>query len=385
MTISAPTQPSVSWRMFAALVTLFSPRRLGLLLWVVLPTVVALLYYGLIAADRYVATSAFTVRNEQSAGALLMGAEIGLGSLGFGSGNNDQLAVNTYIRSHAILAPLEEKIGLRALFRSDKADGWSRLAENATQEELLAYYRERVNIVYDERARITTLSVAAFTPEQAQQLNAAILEAAEQYVNQLAIAMQEDSIAFARREVKDAEAELLESSRELNRFRQQQGDFDPAKRGEGIAGIVQQLEGAIAAKRAQLEAARGTMTAQNPYIRNLTREIAALERQTARYGDKLLTTDPDTNVARLDEYSGLVLLQEFATKRYQLALSALETTQAEASRKHVYLNPVVPPNLPQEATEPKRLYTIFSVFFLSFAAYTLLLLLAASVHDHIRK
>jgi len=372
------------WRVLAFLVRVLSPQHAGLLLCVAIPTLVTLGYQTLLAADLFVSESAFSVRMDNATSGLSE-AGVMFAGLQIGSGSHDQLAVNTYIHSQAMIEHLEKSVGLRAMFRHPNADRFSRLPDNATAEEVLDYYQRRVAIHYDDRGQISVLKVRAFTAADAKRLNEAILEAAELFVNQLSASIRKDSVAFAQEQVGLAEQGLIDATRILGTFREQNHNFDPARTSEGIGAILQGLQGKLSEKRAALDIARGTMTPQNPYVHTLTREIAALERQIAAQTETLTGDDPQAIGKKLESYSTLALRHQFAMKRYEMAMTALEAAQAEAGRKSIYLTRVVPPPLPDEATEPRRGYTVLSVLFISLAAYAMLVLIAASVYDHLRQ
>lgn len=375
--------PSGFWNGLAAITRIFSPLKAGLWLCVIIPTLVTLLYQGLIASDIYVSESAFSVRSEQAQAASMLGSL--LPGAGATSAQQDQLTVNTFIRSRGMIDMLLAQTDLKAVYRNSNADWFARLPDDVTQEELVHYYRAMVTILYDERALISELEVRAFTADEAQALNEAILEQSELFVNNLSAKIRADSITFAREQVTIAEQELAQANATLSSFREKNRNFDPAASSAGTTGLIQALEGKLAEKRAERDAASGVMTARNAQMRNLNLEIAALQRQIAAQTATLTAGKPGSMTRQIEDYASAALKQEFAAKRYGMALAALEAAQAEAGRKSIYLTRVVPPSLPDEAVEPRRLYRIASVFFLSLAGYGLLLLIAASVRDHIRR
>lgn len=381
--MSRSPAPSRAWSALAILLSLLSPKKGGLLLFVVLPTAITILYQGIIASDIYVSESAFSVRGGQNQAASSI--EMLLVNAGLQTTQQDQFTVNTYIQSRAMVETLMKDSELTTIYRSPKADRFARLAEKVTLEQLTEYFRKMNTITYDERAVISTLQVRAFTAVEAQALNKAILAHAEAFVNTLSDKMRRDAIAFAEDQLKVAEDELAQANTAMSSFREKHRNFDPAAMSAGTTGLIQSLQSALAEKRAEREAARGVMTASNPHIRQLDREIAALERQVGTQTTSLTGNAPASMTKQMEEYASVALKQQFAGKRYGLTLAALEAAQAEAGRQTLYLSEVVSPSMPDEAIEPRRLYRIATVFFLSLTLYGLMLLIAASVQDHIRK
>ena len=81
-------------------------------------------------------------------------------------------------------------------------------------------------------------------------------------------------------------------------------------------------------------------------------------------------------------YERLTLLRELAEKRYGAALLSLQSAQDEAQRKRIYIEEIVKPNLPDEATEPERLRNVLSTFIVGFMAFSLLWILSVGSKDH---
>src|SRR5476649_2763225 len=90
------------------------------LLCVVLPTSLAILYFGLFASDVYVSESSFIVRNQEDI------PQSSLGSLLHGTGlsttDSTTSAVQTYILSRDALSALDSDLHIGKAFGSHKVD-----------------------------------------------------------------------------------------------------------------------------------------------------------------------------------------------------------------------------------------------------------------------
>ena len=76
--------------------------------------------------------------------------------------------------------------------------------------------------------------------------------------------------------------------------------------------------------------------------------------------------------------------KEFAQKAYESALTALELARSDAARQHRYLATIANPIKPDEATYPRRIMGVFTVFVLSFLLMGIGTLVAAAVREHSR-
>src|SRR3546814_18582938 len=66
----------------------------------------------------------------------------------------DQLILRDYLRSVDMVKKLDKELNLRAHFSDHQIDPFSRLASDATMEELRDYYLSRVSIERSEERRV---------------------------------------------------------------------------------------------------------------------------------------------------------------------------------------------------------------------------------------
>src|SRR5579862_1851914 len=126
-------------------------KHIVLLLTVVVPTLSAMLYFGLIASDVYISESRFLVRSPQHQVQAGLFGQILQGS-GLTHSQDDTYSVHDYILSRDALRELDSKLGLRKAFTSKEVDPLNRFAglmSDASFEEFYRYYGKRVGIEYD--------------------------------------------------------------------------------------------------------------------------------------------------------------------------------------------------------------------------------------------
>ena len=130
---------------------------------VVAPTLIAAIYYALIASDVFISESRFMVRSPQKP--LQSGV---LGSLLQGSGiartMDDQYSVHDFILSRDALKTLNEEFDLARKFKEPHIDFVNRFGAfdwDDSFEALLRYYRRRVSAELDSKSSISVLRVSA--------------------------------------------------------------------------------------------------------------------------------------------------------------------------------------------------------------------------------
>lgn len=351
---------------------------------VLVPTLLAALYYGVVASDIYVSESRFIVRSPQKQqtgglGALLQST----GFSGFARAQDDVYTVHDYILSRDALSLLDAKLDLRGAFSDDRIDRLNRFPSldfDDSFEALHRYYQKRVTVNLDTLSSISTLTVSAFSAEQAQQINELLLEAAEQLVNKLNERGRQDLIRFAAAEVAQAEQRAKEAALAVAAFRNQQTVVDPERQTTIHLQQISKLQDELILTKTQLAQLRA-FTPDNPQLpalqvkaRTLQAEIDAEIAKVAGGRSSL------SNKAA--EFQRLALEREFADRQLAAALVSLEQARNEAQRKQLYLERIVQPNLPDVATEPRRLRSFLAVVALGLVLWGILSMLIAGVREH---
>lgn len=360
-------------------------RRLNavFLLTVLLPTVAAVVYYGVIASDVYIAESRFVVRSPQrptqtGLGALLQGTM-------FSRSQDDTYSVHDFVRSRDALKELDDKLGVRKSFSSEAIDVINRFPGPAwwdtSFESLYKHYLRHVSLDYDTVSSITVLRVRAYTAPDAQKVNEMLLQMSERLVNNLNTRSRQDLIDVAEREVKVAEERTKAASLALSSFRSDRSVYDPDRQSaitlQGVAKIQEELMLA----EGQLSQIR-QVSPNNPQVAALANRVENLRAAKASESAKV-TGKGDTSIAsKSPAYDRLVLERAFADRQLATSLASLEQARSEAQRKQLYLERLVQPNLPDDALEPRRLRSILMVFLAGLIVWGVVSLVLASIREH---
>ena len=170
------------------------------------PTILAIVYYAVWAADEYVSETVVNVHAPaESSDALGAGSFVA-------NRANDLVLVRQTIHSHSTLEKLIATTEWRAHYR-DHGDLFSRL-DGSGSEETYSYFREHVQVTTAAGAPLR-LRVRAFSGEAAAEFAASLLAIAEQRVNEIALRPIDDQLAKARARLAAARKELTEPSEHL--------------------------------------------------------------------------------------------------------------------------------------------------------------------------
>lgn len=359
---------------------LFKIDRL-LLATVIVPTLLATIYFGLIASDVYISESRFVVRSPErqvatGLGALLKGA-------GFSRSQDDTYTVHDFLLSRDALQKINEKLPLIQAFGGDNVDLLSRfdpLGIDRSFEALHRYYQKQITLDLDTASSISTLKVKAYDAEDAHRINEMLLEMGEQLINQLNERGRQDMIHFAALEVTVAEKKAKAAALALSRFRNQQAVFDPERQSSLHLQLISKIQDELINSKTQLAQVL-TFTPDNPQIPSLRKRVDSLQSEMDLQMARVAGSDSSlTNKAA--EYERLSLERTFADKQLAAALTSLEQARNDAQRKQLYLERIVQPHKPDIATEPRRLRTILAVLALGFVTWGILTILIAGIREH---
>lgn len=310
-----------------------SPRQAGALLFdylrqrpafsiiVVIPTALAVLYYGVIASNVYVTESSFVIHSvSQQAPATGLGSLLKTtGITGLGKADESLAAVSEFITSRDAMREIDEKMNLRQQWSRwwiDPLQRFAPLSISKKYEYLYPYYKKHVTVEMEESSSMCELTVRGFTADQSLQINELLLLSAEQLVNRLNERARKNMIGYAMKEVEAAQKMVKDASDKM------------------------------------------------------TTEAA----KVAYEGGPLAVKDA--------QYQQLLLDREFAKEQLASAMTSLQTARNQAIRQDLYLEVVSKPNLPDVAMEPKRIHNILSALAVSLLIWGVWSLFIAGVKEH---
>ena len=357
-------------------------RHIVLVLTVLAPTCVAILYFGFFASDVYISESSFLVRSPEHQAQSGLFGQILQGS-GLTHSQDDTYSVHDYILSRDALRELDAKLGVRKAFTSHRVDPINRfpgLYWDNSFEEFYRYYGKHVGVEYDPSTSISTLTVRAFTAQDAERINNQLLQMSESLVNTLNDRSRRDLIRYAEDEVKLATDKATAAAVALFQYRSKHEIFAPDQQAALQLESVSKIQEELISSEAQLAQVR-KLSPNNPQITGLEGRIDTLRHVIATEAAKV-TSAKGSISSRTPDFERLTVESEFADKQLGVALADLESARNEALRQQLYLEPLAQPNLPDKAMEPRRIRSVFTVLLVGLIAWGVVSLLIAAVREH---
>lgn len=357
-------------------------RKHPLLAIALVTTLLAALYWLLIASDRYVSEARVVIQRTDLPGGQTMDFASLLGGANSGS-RSDQLLLREHLMSVDLLTKLDARLDLRGHYSNSQRDPLSRLwFENASIEWFHHHYLSRVSVNLDEYAGVLVIQAQAYDPRMAQAITSQLVQEGEQTMNRLAHQLAQAQVQFLEQQVASLHQRVLQTRRAVLDFQDKKGLVSPQASAESITAIVARLESQRAELQTQRSALQAYLVPQHPSIVLLDQQITAIKQQIAQEQNKLASAGGKTLNRTVEAFQRLEMEASFAQDVYKTALIALEKGRVEATRTLKKMSLLQAPSLPEYPLQPNRFYNL-----LVFAIVALLLagvahLLMAIVKDH---
>jgi capsular polysaccharide transport system permease protein len=347
----------------------------------IIATLLAALYWGVIASDRYVSVAHVVVQRTELAG----GSSVSIGSLLGNAAPNqeDQLLLKDHLLSVDMLQKLDARLGLRAHYSDTHRDLLSRMwGRNASLERFHEHFLSRVIVEFDDFSGVLLIQAQGYDPKTAHAIASALVEEGEQFMNSLAHNLAHAQVTFLERQVSDMQERVLKTRQTVLAFQNENGLVSPQGTAENLAAIVNRIEAQIAELQARRTAMLGYLMPDSAGVVELNLQIGALEKQSRDERRRLAAPQGKTLNRTVEEYQRLELHAQFAQDVYKTALAALESGRVEATRTLKKLSVLQQPFEPQYPIEPRRIYNIVVFLLLALITAGAIQLLAAIVRDH---
>lgn len=344
--------------------------------------VASILYWGLIASDRYVSESHVIIQRTD----MSSGASLDFGSLLAGSGGankSDQLLLRDYLLSIDLLNKLDAQLDLRTHYSGWGHDPLSALwFRNTSQEQFHQYFLNRLSVEFDDYAGVLVIKAQGYDAKTAHAITSMLVAEGERAMNELAHRLAEEQVSFVEKQVVSAAEKMNQARAAVLRYQNNRGMLSPQITAENIAASINRLEGQRTEVQARRSTLLGYLSSKAPAVAELDMQIDAIEKQIKKEQARLTAPDGKTLNRTVEEFQRIEMEAQFAQDVYKTALVSLEKSRVEATRTLKKVSVLQNPTLPQYPLEPRRLYNITVSTLIILLLAGIIHLLAAIIRDH---
>jgi len=357
-------------------------RQHSLLSGAFIAALLAVLYWGVIASDRYISEAHVIIQSTDMAGGQSSGIAGMLGKSGIGI-PTEQLLLRDYLLSVDMLKKLDAKLDLRSHYSDPTHDLLSRLwFKDASLEEFYDYCRSRITVELDDYAGVLVIKAQGYDPGTAHAIATFLVDEGEQFMDGLARSLAQEQVDFLSKDIEKIRANTLKAREALLIFQNKHSLVSPQGTTENIAGTINRMETQLNDLQTSRAAMLGYLMPDSANIGELNLQIAALEKQIVHEKARLTSPGGKTLNSTVEAYQRLEMNAQFAQDIYKAALTALEQGRIEASRTLKKMSILQAPTLPEYALEPRRLYNSVVFIMLILILAGIAHLLAAIIRDH---
>lgn len=354
------------------------PRLIILILVGALLTVI---YWVLIASDRYVSEASVIIRKTDTFTAPSVDVSMLVSGVG-GANRADQLLLREYLLSVDMLRKLDAELGLKKHYSDASHDIVSRLWFQ-DMEWFHRHYLSRVSIDYDEFTGVLRIAVQAYEPAMAQAVANMLVREGERYMNQISHELAETQVSFLSTQVELAQRRFQDASQVLLAFQNEKGVFSPQATAESLGTLIGKLEGQRAELQTQLASLPKTLDQDHPNVVMLKQSLAAIDRQIDKENARLANPSGKTLNITMEEFNRLQMEVGFTQEIYKAALTALEKGRLDATRMLEKVSILQTPTLPEYPMKPRRIYNTVVTLLLGLVLAGIVKLLEGIVRDHV--
>ena len=353
--------------------------KLGSFMWVVALFAIAVVYFCLIASDRYVSRAELVVKQADQIKML----PDALSMLGIGGSNHeDILLIQDYLNSPDLIGKLDKELGLKAHYQSHNVDFFSRLSDNVSREEFIQYYRNHLTLRLDDISGVLTIEFQAFDPAYGKRVVDLMLKESEGFINKLGHQVALEQLAFVEKEVNRAYQRVQDEKAKVLDFQNTHHLLSPESTSTARLGVVSQIEGQLAQQQAQLKQLQSYMRETAPAVISVQARVDALNKQLEQEKSRLTGVDKDAMNEVTARYMDVQTQAALAADLYKSGLISLEQARVEAYRKLKHLLVVSQPTLAEDAEYPRRLYNLATIGVLLCLLYGLVVMGLATLREH---
>jgi uncharacterized protein involved in exopolysaccharide biosynthesis len=272
---------------------------------------------------------------------------VGAGDL-FGANKPSAELYAGILKSRSVTGELVKRFDLTHEYRVKKESQ----AEKALQAS--------TNVAIDTKSSIITVGVTAKSPDLAQKLASAYMDALRQTNGRLALSQSSQRRLFFEQQLAKEKNDLADAEVELKKTEESSGLIAPAGQTEAQIRTIAETQAQIAVRQVQLASLLQSATEQNPEVVRLRSEISDLQTQLTRLQigkeKQSSVSIPTSKVPEVQlEYVRKLREVKYHEALFEALARQYEAARLDESRESPLLQILDPASFPDSKSSPKRM------------------------------
>ncbi|MCM2292023.1 capsule biosynthesis protein [Allorhizobium sp. BGMRC 0089] len=343
----------------------------------VLPILFGLVYYGLIASDKYESETRFTLGTSSIAlGRDQIGKATGIPSAMIAQ---DTMIVAEFITSREMVDALQKRVDLHKIYGNSSIDPLSRLEDDATAEEMTKYWDKMASASINATSGIITVKVVAFSAKDAQNLLKQVVAISEDKINEINDRIWRDVTNTAETNVQRATERLKTARADLQQAQNASGVLSVGASSTVLSTLIATAQGELLSLQQKYQSQSRFVSANAPQMKVLKQAINSKQKQIDELNRQMAGTgDSDSKQRSLADVSFDLSQKELedklAAQDFAASVQTLEQVKFTSKQQLMYLDTFVQPDLPDKPRYPHRFLMIVGIAAASLCLWGLSLL-----------
>lgn len=354
-----------------------------LITFILIPTLLAGIYYYTIATPLYVARSEFLIQQSEPAS-----SGGGLGGLLGGTplaSSQDALAVQSFLLSRSAMNRLNDEHGFGAEYSAEEIDFLTRLPDNASNEQMFKFYSRYVKISFDPTEGIVKMDVATVNPETGVVFSNALINYAEEVVDNLSLRMREDQVSGALANFEEMELKMRDAQTRVIELQQRYNIISTDIEVSLLSQRMGQLEAQLTQERLALAEIQSSPRPNQARVTPIQNRIETLISELAKTRAQM--TDANAEGESLVGISAELSIAEAELANWNLmmqtSLQGLESARQNATSQTRYLAVNVTPFAPDRPSFPRAFENTLLVMLIMSGIYLMLSLTLSVLREQV--
>lgn len=365
----------------------FFTKKTSFILFVILPSILAAVYYAFAASSQYVSEARMVVRtigvseqfdtSEKRDGRSIIGGD---------SLTQDSYIVANYLQSPQLVRILNNRIKLHDLFSKANIDWFSRLPAEAKFEDLHKYWLQQVDTYVDGPSGIIILTIRAFSPDDAATISRAAMQAANEMIDTISEKAKNDLIKRGENDMDLALDQYRKALDDLREYQNKTGILDPLASAKMSNAVIAKLTEQKLTLTVNLNSMTAAGADNSARVRDLKRTIEAIDDQIKLRQDRVAgATLPSDGVqlsSSLTEFSRLETQRIVTQALYESTVRNLDTAKSTALKRTTFISVFSDADIPEESRYPQRFSQWLIIFGGLLTLWMTATLIWMSIEDH---
>ena len=341
---------------------------------------ISIIYVAFIKTSFYQSTTSITIKNldDTSTTSSLLGLVSGQTS----NSTQDAMTLQEYLKSYEVYDKLDKKFNLSEYYNSFDIDFLQKMYPYNSYEDFIELYNKHLNIRYDSKSNIITISFMHTKSKIAQEIVSFLISEAENKLNDYNKQTAQKQLQFIENETNKQKDLLDISIRVLEKYQNNEKTLDPNSQAQTNTVLLSELKSRLIENKAKLEKISKYLTSNAFEIVDLKREISQIENSINQLKKEQSGSDKKTLNKSIFEFEKLKAQVDLNTELYKQALLQLQSSKLEVSKDNKTLQVLVNPNLAQSYSEPRRFRELVTVILVLSLLYGILSMIGAIIKDH---